>query len=98
MARETTALKVNAREPDGSRGARRLRREGDVPGIVYGGGEDPVTFKVPARDSGSRLRTPARCSTWRSRTRRDSVVLKELERHPVSGETCTSTCCAYGST
>lgn len=51
MARsDTTALKVQAREPGGSRSTRRLRREGLVPGVVYGGGEDPVTFAVDARD------------------------------------------------
>ena len=51
------------REPDGSRAARRLRRDGKVPGVVYGGGEDPVAFQVDARALRPRSRTPARCST-----------------------------------
>ncbi|MGO9821011.1 MAG: 50S ribosomal protein L25 [Solirubrobacteraceae bacterium] len=88
MARETTSLKVNAREPDGSRGARRLRRGGDVPGIVYGGGEDPVTFKVPARDLRIAL---AHAGAVLDLAIEDAtptpVVLKDLERHPVTGET-----------
>ena len=43
MARsDTTALSVALREPSGSRATRRLRREGKVPGIIYGGGEDPI--------------------------------------------------------
>jgi large subunit ribosomal protein L25 len=51
MARsETTKLPVQRREPAGSRATRRLRREGFVPGVVYGGGEDPVPFAVPARE------------------------------------------------
>ena len=41
---QTTALAVERREPAGSRAARRLRRDGSVPGVVYGGGEDPVAF------------------------------------------------------
>ena len=88
MARETTSLKVISREPDGSRGARRLRRAGDVPGIVYGGGEDPITFKVPARELRAAL---AHAGAVLDLAVEDSaptpVVLKELERHPVTGET-----------
>ena len=51
MARtDTTALQVAPREPGGSRSARRLRRTGNVPGVVYGGGDEPVAFQVSARD------------------------------------------------
>ena len=46
---ETTALSVEPREPGGSREARRLRRTGKVPGVVYGGGEDTFAFQVDAR-------------------------------------------------
>ena len=46
---DTTGLTVEQREPGGSRAARRLRREGKVLGIVYGGGEEPVAFQVDAR-------------------------------------------------
>ena len=50
MARnQSTSLKVAARTPEGSRAARRLRREGNVPGIVYGGGYEPVAFQISAR-------------------------------------------------
>ncbi len=88
MARETTALKVFTREPDGSRSARRLRREGEVPGIVYGGGQEPVAFKVPSRDLRIAL---AHAGAVLDLSIEDAaatpVVLKELERHPVSGAT-----------
>ena len=88
MARETTALKVTAREPAGSRGARRLRREGDVPGIVYGGGEDPVAFQVQARDLRLALAHAGAVLDLEVEDAAPTpVVLKDLERHPVSGET-----------
>jgi large subunit ribosomal protein L25 len=42
-------LEVEERSERGSRAARRMRRSGLVPGIVYGGTDsDPVSFKVPA--------------------------------------------------
>lgn len=49
-ATETTKLTVAPREPGGSRSTRRLRREGRVPGIVYGGDGEPETFEVDARE------------------------------------------------
>ena len=44
-------LEVEARSERGTRATRRLRREGVVPGVVYGGTgqEDAVSFKVDAR-------------------------------------------------
>ncbi|MDQ6749964.1 MAG: 50S ribosomal protein L25 [Actinomycetota bacterium] len=48
-ATDTTTLAVKGREAAGSRASRRLRHEGLVPGIVYGGGEDPAAFQVEAR-------------------------------------------------
>ena len=47
---QATALPVQTRTPEGSRAARRLRRSGKVPGVVYGGGQDPLSFEVDARD------------------------------------------------
>jgi large subunit ribosomal protein L25 len=43
-------LEVDERPERGTRATRRLRRDGLVPGVVYGGrGEDCVSFKVDAR-------------------------------------------------
>lgn len=44
----TTTLAVKRRDAAGSRVTRRLRRAGGVPGVVYGGGGDPVAFHVEA--------------------------------------------------
>jgi large subunit ribosomal protein L25 len=44
-----TRLDVRGREPEGSRSVRRLRREGFVPGVLYGGNGDPISFSVDAR-------------------------------------------------
>ena len=39
-----------AAPPAGSRAARRLRRTGRVPGVLYGGGAEPVGFDADARE------------------------------------------------
>jgi large subunit ribosomal protein L25 len=89
MARhDSTALKVSAREPGGSRSARRLRREGNVPGVVYGGGDEPVSFQVPARELRHVLQGAGAVLDLSIEGATSSpVVVKELTRHPVTGET-----------
>ncbi len=83
-----TALSVARRDPAGSRAARRLRRQGKVLGVLYGGGEEPVAFEVDARllrqvlsHAGAvlDLSVDGAAST--------PVVVKELARHPVTGAT-----------
>ena len=83
---DTTALTVERRDPSGSRAARRLRRDGNVPGIVYGGGEEPISFQVNSRvlrlalaHAGAVVELSIDGETG------TPVVLKELTRHPVNG-------------
>ena len=87
-ATDTTTLTVAPREVAGSRATRRLRRTGQVPGIVYGGGVDPVPFAVEARELRNVLaHTGAVIELQIGDDKATSVVLKDLIRHPVSGET-----------
>jgi large subunit ribosomal protein L25 len=89
MARsDTTALKVSAREPAGSRSARRLRREGNVLGVVYGGGDDPVSFQLPARELRHVLQGAGAVLDLSIEGGQASpVVVKDLVRHPITGAT-----------
>ena len=89
MARtDTTALAVAQREPAGSRAARRLRREGNVLGVVYGGGEEPVSFQVDSRTLRLALaHAGAVLELAVDDAPATPVVVKELVRHPVSGDT-----------
>jgi len=88
MARsQTTALSVAQREPAGSRATRRLRREGKVPGILYGGGEDPVPFEVDARELRVALAHAGAVLDLSVGGETTPAVVKELARHPVSGDT-----------
>jgi large subunit ribosomal protein L25 len=50
MASDTSSsLSISPREPGGSRTARRLRRDGLVPGVLYGGDGEPQHFTVDGR-------------------------------------------------
>ncbi|HXD63930.1 MAG TPA: 50S ribosomal protein L25 [Solirubrobacteraceae bacterium] len=89
MARnDTTALNVSTREPDGSRSARRLRRAGNVPGVVYGGGDEPLAFQIPARELRHVLAgAGAVLDLAVGGAKASPVVIKELVRHPITGDT-----------
>lgn len=47
MAGEIPDLEVTARTGTGKGAARQARRDGLVPGIVYGGGEEPLAINIP---------------------------------------------------
>jgi large subunit ribosomal protein L25 len=88
MATATTKLDVASREPDGSRSARRLRRSGRIPGVLYGGGSDPVSFSVDARELRVALAgSGAVVDLSIDGSKATPVVLKEAQRDPVRGET-----------
>ncbi len=88
MASTTTKLDVDSREPDGSRSARRLRRGGRVPGVLYGGDSDPVSFSVDARELRVALAgSGAVVDLSIDGATATPVVLKEAQRDPVRGDT-----------
>lgn len=52
----TTKLAVTNRPEKGKGAARRARREGNVPAVLYGHGTDPVHLHLPARELAAILR------------------------------------------
>jgi large subunit ribosomal protein L25 len=87
-ATSTTSLKVSPREPGGSRQARRMRRAGNVLGVVYGGGEEPLSFQVEARELRQALaHGGAVIDLTVEGATSTPVVVKDLVRHPVSNLT-----------
>ena len=88
MASTTTKLNVNSRDAQGSRAVRRLRRSGRVPGVLYGGGADPVGFDADERELRHALAgSGAVLDLSIDGGKPTPVVLKEAQRHPVRGET-----------
>jgi large subunit ribosomal protein L25 len=88
MASTTTKLNVNSRSSEGSRAARRLRRTGRVPGVLYGGGGEAVGFDADARELRMALAgSGAVLDLSIDGAKATPVVLKEAQRHPLLGET-----------
>lgn len=88
MATETTQLAVSSRQSDGSRAARRLRRTGRIPGVLYGGDSEPLSFDVDARELRLALSgAGAVVDLLVDGAKPTPVVLKEAQRDPVRGET-----------
>lgn len=46
---EVGTIEANVRTRQGTGGARAVRREGQLPGIIYGGGKDPVSISIDPR-------------------------------------------------
>jgi large subunit ribosomal protein L25 len=83
----STTLELSSRAAEGSRSARRLRRTGQVPGVIYGGEGGPELFAVDGRilrntlaHSGAILEISVDGGTTAP------VLVKDIQRHPVRGE------------
>jgi len=87
MASQTTKLTISAREPEGSRSTRRLRRSGRVPGVLYGGDGDPIAFSADARELRNALAATGAVLEVVADGDTTPVVLKSAQYHPVRGET-----------
>ena len=81
-------IDASQREEVGTSTARRLRRNQDqVPGVLYGGGEEPVHFTIDYRRIAKVVEDEAFFSQILSLSlgdRSEQVVLRELQRHPAT--------------
>lgn len=82
----STNLQASSRGTGSSRATRRLRREGRVPGVLYGRGQDPVAFAVDARELRNALAGHGAVLDLSIDGESTSAVLKDTQRHPVRGE------------
>ena len=86
-ATDSATLELAARTPEGSRSARRLRREGKVPGTVYGAGDEPRAFMVDARVLRNALaHAHAVIDVSLDGGQTLPVMVKDVQRHPVRGD------------
>jgi large subunit ribosomal protein L25 len=78
-------LKAEMRGDLGKGASRRLRRAGQVPAILYGGGQDPQPLVLNHLEVLNQLQNEAVYShilTLNLGDRSESVVLRDLQRHP----------------
>ena len=86
MAEKRPSLAVEERPETGSRAARRLRREGLIPGVVYGGG-DCTAVRINARELRSALlASSAVIDVSIGSGKAKPVIVKDQQRHPVRDE------------
>jgi large subunit ribosomal protein L25 len=83
-----TRLALTPRDTSGgSRATRRLRRSGQVPGVLYGGESEPVSFTVDARELRHALHARGAVLDLQIEGTSQPAVLKAAQHHPVRGET-----------
>jgi large subunit ribosomal protein L25 len=85
MAEVVLAAQVG--RPLGSRAVRRLRREGKIPGVIYGHGTDPVPVAVGARELRVALNSDAGANQLLSLDTGSGTYLtiaRDMQRHPVA--------------
>jgi large subunit ribosomal protein L25 len=87
MASQSTKLTISSREVSNSRSTRRLRRQGQVPGVLYGGGDDAMPFAVDERELRHALAARGAVVELELGGDATPAVLKDAQRHPVRGHT-----------
>jgi large subunit ribosomal protein L25 len=86
MAEKRPSLAVEERPETGSRAARRLRREGLIPGVVYGGG-DCTAVRINARELRSALlASSAVIDVTIEGGKSRPVIVKDQQLHPVRSD------------
>jgi len=84
------SLKVLVREETGKQAAKNLRRQGYVPGVLYGSGIEPTPLSIDTKDLLSLLHTFGRnvvvnLTLGKSRKKIKSFIY-DIQHHPISGE------------
>jgi len=82
-------LNVEVRERTGTGGARDTRRDGMVPGVLYGGAKDPVAIAVKSNEFRKALFTGkllGHMVTLKYGDETQPVIAKAIDMHPVTDE------------
>lgn len=86
MANESLTLAIKPREAGSSREARRLRRSGQIPGVLYGLDQEPQAVSVAPADLRVVLLSSSALFDVDLDGTKTPVLIKTTDRHPVRGE------------
>jgi len=79
---ESVVLIAEARKGQGTREARRLRKTGKVPAVVYGHGEGTVAVSLAADELGKAIRQGARVIDLKQGEKIQKALIRELQWDP----------------
>jgi len=85
----TIEINAKARSAQGTGASRRLRRAGNVPGIIYGGGKDAVSIELNQKDLFLQFRHEAFHASILNLNvdgKKEQVLLRDFQMHPVRND------------
>ena len=88
---ETLEIRVDARDKKHKRDAKRLLREGKIPGVLYGPKTQPVPLALDKREFSSRVADLEGSHLVRLKSESSALadkvaLVKEMQYHPISGD------------
>ena len=88
---ETLEIKVNARDIKNKRDARRLRRNGKIPAVLYGPKTQAVALEFDQREFTNRIAGLEGSHLVRLKSASDTLaekvaLVKDMQLHPISGD------------
>ena len=88
---ETLEIQAEAREVDSKRQARRLRRAGKIPGILYGPKTPPISLELNKREFSSRVAGLEGSHLVRLKSSSTALaakvaLVKDMQYHPITGD------------
>lgn len=89
MAKSDIVLKVDVRERTGRGGSREVRRQGLVPGVLYGGDKAPVSISIDKKTVNAALKSGKFIShtvTLEHKGEQQLVFAQDIQFHPVTDE------------
>lgn len=76
-------IAAESRSEFGKGAARRARREGKVPAVLYGHGTAPVHLSLPGHDLMLALKTPNVLLSLEVNGKKELALPKDVQRHPI---------------
>jgi large subunit ribosomal protein L25 len=89
MSKQQITFNVELRERIGTGGARAARKEGLVPGVLYGGGQDPVAISLKRGEVQKAIETGhflSSTATLVHKGEKQLVIPQAIQMHPVTDQ------------